>query len=122
MAYTISLPTHGDHRGKLTVIEKVLPFEPKRVYFMYDVSGERGGHRHKECIQALVCIKGSCVVHCNDGSKRQDYLLDRPDLLLLVEPKDWHTMDSYTDDAVLLVLSSHQYDPDDYIHEDYVNG
>jgi dTDP-4-dehydrorhamnose 3,5-epimerase-like enzyme len=120
MSQIIKLPTHKDNRGSLTVLEKVLPFEIKRVYYIYDCSSsERGGHRHKKTVQALICIKGSCVIDCNDGKEKKTVTLNEPDTALLLLPEDYHTMHSFTPDAVLLVLASEYFDADDYIDKDY---
>ncbi len=119
MAYLIDLPTFVDNRGKLTVIEKILPFEIKRVYYIYEVKTKRGGHRHKKNFQALVCLNGSCEIFINDGEKKETILLDSPSKCLILEPKDWHTMDNFSDGSILLVLASEYYDVNDYIDEEY---
>lgn len=120
MSEIIKLPTHTDKRGDLTIIEKILPFEIKRVYYIYNCSDAgRGGHRHKKNIQALVCVKGSCVIDCNNGIEKKSVTLNKPDEALLLLPEDYHTMHSFTRDAVLLVLASEYFDADDYIDEDY---
>ncbi|MBD3795742.1 MAG: FdtA/QdtA family cupin domain-containing protein [Epsilonproteobacteria bacterium] len=119
MAYLIDLPTFRDARGNLTVVEKLLPFEIKRFYYIYDVTDKRGGHRHKKTIQALICLGGSCEIYLNDGTKEERVILETPNKCLIVEPKDWHTMDKFTQGSTLLVLSSEYYDRDDYIDEEY---
>jgi dTDP-4-dehydrorhamnose 3,5-epimerase-like enzyme len=119
MAHIIDLPTFGDERGELTIIEKALPFEIKRVYYIYNVSSKRGGHRHKKTIQALVSLGGSCEVYVNDGETKQTFLLDTPNKCLILDPKDWHTMDSFSKGSTLLVLSSDYHDKNDYIVEEY---
>ncbi len=119
MAYWIDLTTVSDNRGVLTVIDKVLPFDIKRVYYIYNVNSPRGGHRHIRTIQALICIKGHCEVFAHDGSTKQTFFLNNPSKCLLIEPKDWHTMDSFSEDAVLLVISSDHYDRKDYIDAPY---
>lgn len=119
MAYIIDLPTFKDERGGLTVIEKLLPFEIKRFYCIYDVTQKRGGHRHKKTIQALICLGGSCEVYVNDGLKKEIFLLDRPSKCLLLKPEDWHTMDKFTKGSTLLVFASEFYNKDDYISEEY---
>ncbi|MEY4458812.1 MAG: hypothetical protein RIT38_17 [Bacteroidota bacterium] len=120
MAYTISLTTHSDNRGNLTVIEKILPFEIKRLFYIYDVDDSiRGGHRHVNTTQAAICIKGSCKIYCNDGNQESTFLLDNPNTCLVLEAKDWHTMFEFTSDAVLLVLASEYYSYDDYIFDPY---
>lgn len=120
MASVIQLSTHRDPRGALTVIEKVLPFDVQRVYYIYACNDQpRGGHRHHRTTQALVCVHGSCVVDWHDGTKPNSVVLNQPDRLLVVEPRDWHVMRDFTPDAVLLVLASHPFDPNDYIDEAY---
>lgn len=121
MPKLINLPSHGDDRGKLTVIEKVIEFEIKRVYFMYSLSDlQRGGHRHKKTVQALVCVHGSCVVENNNGKEKESFLLNEPNKCLIIYEEDWHTMKDFKDDAVLLVLASEYYDANDYIYEEYI--
>lgn len=79
MAYLIELPTITDDRGKLTVIERILPFEIKRVFYVYDVTQKRGGHRHKKTKQALICINGSCEIYVNNEKREEFFVLDKPD-------------------------------------------
>ena len=67
MAHIINLPTFGDDRGSLTIIEKVLPFEIKRLYYIYGADSKRGGHRHKTTTQALITLNGSCEIFINNG-------------------------------------------------------
>jgi dTDP-4-dehydrorhamnose 3,5-epimerase-like enzyme len=119
MPKEIKLSTHQDERGSLTVVEKVLPFEIKRVYYIYNCSSQkRGGHRHKKTIQALICINGSCVIDWNNGIEKGSISLSKPDTLLLLWPEDYHVMHSFSDEAILLVLASEYFDPDDYIDEE----
>lgn len=119
MAYIIELPTFGDERGKLTIIEKVLPFDIKRFYYVYEVQSKRGGHRHHKTVQALVTLGGSCEVYVNNGSTQKTFLLDKSDKCLIVEPEDWHTMDNFSEGATLLVFASEYYDVNDYVDEPY---
>ena len=100
-------------------MEKLLPFEIKRFYCIYDVIQKRGGHRHKKTIQALICLGGSCEVYVNDGLKKETFLLDSPSKCLLLEPEDWHTMDKFTKGSTLLVFASEFYNKDDYVSEEY---
>jgi UDP-2-acetamido-3-amino-2,3-dideoxy-glucuronate N-acetyltransferase len=108
-----------DLRGSLVVGEEGagLPFVPKRFFSVYDVpSAEvRGAHAHKECAQFLVCLSGSVTAIVDDGDSREEFVLDSPDVGLLVPPMVWGTQYNYTADAVLLVLASHAYSADDYI-------
>lgn len=119
MAYIIDLPVFSDERGSLTVVEKILPFEIKRFYYIYDVSSKRGGHRHKKTIQALICLGGSCEVNVNNGAKEESFSLESSDKCLILEAKDWHTMDKFTQRAILLVFASEYYSKEDYIDEKY---
>lgn len=119
MATIINLPTFRDDRGALSVIEKVLPFEIKRIYWIYDVQKQRGGHRHKKAIQALVCVSGQCEIYIYDGEKKRTVVLDKPTQCLVLNPCDWHTMDHFSKGSVLLVFSSEYYDKNDYIKEAY---
>lgn len=117
MAYIIDLPSFHDERGSLTVFEKHLPFEVKRIYYIYNVKDCRGGHRHKKTIQALICLGGSCEIYLNDGKTEETVLLSNPSKCLIVEPKDWHTMDKFSENSTLLVISSEKYDMNDYLDE-----
>lgn len=122
MAQLLSLKTFTDVRGNLTVIEKVIPFEIKRIFYIYGVDDSvRGGHRHVKTIQAAICLKGSCIIKNNDNKTEQEFLLDSPDKCLILEPKDWHEMHSFTEDAILMVLASEYFDPADYIYEKYTH-
>ena len=119
MACIIDLPTYRDDRGDLTVVEKLLPFEIKRFYCIYNVSEKRGGHRHKKTMQALICLGGDCEIYINNGEKEETIILDSPSKCLILDPKDWHTMDKFSKGSTLLVFSSEYYDQDDYIDEGY---
>jgi hypothetical protein len=120
MAEILNLKTFTDTRGNLTVIEKVIPFDIKRIFYIYGVdSSVRGGHRHKETLQAAICIKGSCRIYNNNGKKEEYFDLDSPSKCLLLYPEDWHTMDRFTEDAILMVLASTHFHQDDYIFSKY---
>jgi dTDP-4-dehydrorhamnose 3,5-epimerase-like enzyme len=122
MAYLIDLKTFTDKRGNLTVIEKTIPFEIKRIFYIYGVDqSRRGGHRHKKTLQAAICIQGSCDINNNNGSVRTIISLNQPNKCLLIEPEDWHTMDNFSSDAILMVLASEYFDENDYIFEPYAN-
>ena len=116
MPQLINFPTYKDSRGYLTVIEKILPFNIKRVFYIYNCSDiERGGHRHKKTIQALTCLNGSCIVDCNTNNYKNSFFLNSPDTGLILMPEDYHTMHSFSKNAILLVLASEYFDSDDYI-------
>ncbi|MFC2152104.1 FdtA/QdtA family cupin domain-containing protein [Bacteroidota bacterium] len=120
MAYILDLETHTDKRGNLTVIENVLPFQIKRIFYIYGVDDSvRGGHRHHKTIQAAICIKGECKIYNNDKEKEEIFHLDKPSKCLILEPKDWHKMYDFSKDAILMVLASENYDANDYIFKGY---
>lgn len=120
MAYLIDLRSFTDKRGNLTVIEKTVPFDIRRIFYIYGVDDSaRGGHRHKKTIQAAICIKGSCKIHNHDGNTNTTFLLNQPDKCLILEPSDWHTMDNFSNDAILMILASEYFDQNDYIFEAY---
>ena len=115
----IQLPTFTDERGSLTVLESTLPFRVVRSYWIYGADGQtRGGHRHRYTRQALVAINGKVVIYMNDGLTEESIILSSPSKCLLVEPKDWHTM-NFGDNSILLVMSSHPYDRNEYIDTRY---
>jgi len=121
MATIINLQTFTDKRGNLTVIEKVIPFDIKRIFYIYGVDdSKRGGHRHYKTRQAATCIKGSCKIYNNNGTKEEVFELDAPGKCLLLEPQDWHTMYDFTPDAILMVLASENFDAKDYIFDPYI--
>jgi dTDP-4-dehydrorhamnose 3,5-epimerase-like enzyme len=120
MAEIIDLKTFTDSRGNLTVIEKLFPFDIKRVFYIYGVDDSvRGGHRHKKTFQAAICLQGECDIENNDGNSSFLYRLDSPSKCLLINPGDWHIMKNFSRDAILMVLASEYYDVGDYIFEAY---
>ena len=120
MAHLLNLKTFTDKRGNLTVIEKIIPFDIKRVFYIYGVDDSvRGGHRHVKTIQAAICIQGSCVIFNDDNVEQKEFVLNSPDKCLILEPKDWHQMHSFTKDAILMVFASECFDQGDYIYEKY---
>ena len=115
----LHFPTFTDPSGSLTVLENALPFEVVRTYWIYGADGQkRGGHRHTYTRQALIALSGVVSIYMNDGLSVEIIDLSHPSQCLLVEPKDWHTM-SFSENAVLLVMSSHAYDRSEYIDAPY---
>ena len=110
---------HGDKRGMLVALEEMkdIPFEVKRVYYMYDtVAGvRRGYHAHKALQQILIAIHGSCKIHLDDGNDTAEVVLDTPYEGLYLSNNVWREMYDFSDDAVLMVLASEYYDENDYI-------
>jgi len=117
----VSLPKISDIRGSITVgeFERSIPFAARRYFMVFGVPSveTRGEHAHRKCSQFLVCVHGQVSVVVDDGKQRQEFLLDRPDIGLLLPPMVWGTQYKYSSDALLLVFASHYYDPDDYIRE-----
>ena len=115
----ISLSTFFDDRGNLSMIEqlKQVPFEIRRVYWIYDVPGgfDRGGHAYKESEEFIVALSGSFDVELDDGEQKQTYQLNRSYKGLYVAKAMWRRMTNFSTNSLALVLSSTDYDPDDYI-------
>lgn len=122
----VKLEEHGDERGTLIALEEMknVPFDIKRVYYMYDtVKGvRRGFHAHKQLKQILICVKGSCKILLDDGTEKAEVTLDEPNKGLLIESHLWREMFDFSDDAVLMVLASELYDEADYIrnYDDFI--
>ncbi len=110
-----------DIRGNLAVGEfgKHVPFRPARFFLVHGVPSRevRGEHAHRECEQFLVCVKGSCSLLVDDGTHREEMVLDGPSLGVYVPPMVWAVQYRHTPDAVLLVFASAPYDPADYIRD-----
>lgn len=120
MAHIVDLNTYTDKRGNLTVIENVLPFQIKRVFYIYGVDNSvRGGHRHHDTIQAAVCIQGECKIYNNNSEIKEVFHLNKPSKCLILEPKDWHNMYDFSKDAILMVFASENYNEKDYIFDEY---
>lgn len=110
---------HGDDRGMLVALEEFsdIPFEIKRVYYMYDTKKgvHRGFHAHKNLQQILICIHGSCKVLLDNGKEKKIISLEKPYEGLYVSNKMWREMYDFSSDAVLMVLASEIYKEEDYI-------
>lgn len=110
---------HSDRRGNLTVVEngKTLPFDVRRVYYLYDVPGgeSRGAHAHKELSQLIIAASGSFTVTLDDGKCKRTYFLNRPYQGLYVKPGMWRDLGDFSSGAVCMVLASDIYKTDDYI-------
>lgn len=114
----IDIPKIEDRRGNLSVVEKdCIPFDIKRVYYLYDVpSGAyRGGHAHKEQQAFLIALSGSFDVVLKDGKNIQKVMLNKPDKGLLIPNGIWREIENFSSGAVCLVLASDVFDEDDYI-------
>lgn len=115
----IDLPKISDPRGNLSFIEggQHIPFDIKRVYYLYDVPGgsDRGSHAHKNLHQFIVAMSGSFDVVLNDGREKKRFHLNRSYYGLYVCPMMWRELDNFSSGAVCVVLASSRYDESDYI-------
>ena len=112
---------HSDRKGNLSVVENgaTLPFDVRRVYYLYDVPGgeSRGAHAHKELSQLIVAASGSFNVVLDDGKCKRTFFLNRPNMGLYVKPGMWRDLCDFSSGAVCMVLASHSYDENDYIRD-----
>lgn len=125
----IDLPKISDPRGNLTFVEgggRHIPFDIKRVYYLYDVPGgaERGGHGHKELHQLIIAMSGSFDVILNDGYEKKRFHLNRSYYGLYVCPMIWRELDNFSSGSVCMVLASNIYDEADYYrnYDEYVSA
>ncbi len=118
----VKLNVIEDKRGKMIPLEysKQLPFDLKRVYYIYDVpeNEERGFHSHYELEQILVAVSGSVSIRTKTPSESMVTVLDSPDKGLYIGPMVWREMFDFSPDAVLLVLASEKYNEKDYIRNE----
>lgn len=115
----IDFQKYVDDRGNLVVAEcgKEIPFDVKRIYYIYDVDGNksRGFHAHKQLQQIYFCISGSCRVKLSDGDKTDTVVLDNPSKGLYIGHNVWREIYGFSRDGILVVLASEVYEEDDYI-------
>lgn len=118
----IELPKISDPRGNLTFVEggNQIPFDIKRVYYLYDVPGgaERGGHAHKELSQLIIAMSGSFDVVLEQGGEKKRFHLNRSYQGLYVCPMMWRELDNFSSGSVCMVLASNIYEESDY-YRDY---
>lgn len=123
----IELPKIVDSRGNLSVIEefKEIPFKIERTYWIYDVPGgeTRGGHAYKENQEFIVALSGSFDVILDDGKEKKTFSLNRSYIGLYVPKGMWREMKNFSTNSLALVLSSTEYDKDDYIrdYQEFIN-
>lgn len=112
---------HSQRKGDISVVEngKEVPFNVKRIYYLYDVPGgaDRGGHAHKELYQLIVAASGAFTVELDDGMNKKAVTLNRPYQGLLVKPGIWRTLTDFSSGSICMVLASEKYDEGDYIRE-----
>jgi dTDP-4-dehydrorhamnose 3,5-epimerase-like enzyme len=117
----IELPKIVDYRGNLSFIESGnhIPFDIKRVYYLYDVPGgaERGGHAHINLTELLIAISGSFDVIVNDGKNEKRFHLNRPYHGLFLPNMLWRTLDNFSSGSVCMVLASDYFSEEDYIRD-----
>lgn len=115
----VHFPPLGDARGSLVALEgeKTVPFAIKRVYYIFGTQPgvARGFHAHRDLKQVAVCVTGSCRMILDDGSNREEFILDSPTKGVLIKDLVWREMHDFSEDCVLLVLASEHYDESDYI-------
>lgn len=118
---------HSDRKGNLTVVEngKTLPFNVKRVYYLYDVPGgeSRGAHAHKELEQLIIAASGSFKVTLDDSKVKRTFFLNRPYQGLYVKPGMWRDLEDFSSGAVCMVLASEVFTAEDYIrnYQDFLS-
>ena len=112
---------HSDRKGNISVVQNgdTVPFDVKRVYYLYDVPGgeSRGSHAHRELEQLIVAASGSFTVTLDDGKNKQSFFLNRPYQGLYVKPGLWRDLDNFSSGAVCMVLASEVYNAADYIRD-----
>ena len=115
----VNLQKIGDRRGNLSIIEeqKQIPFNIKRVYYIYDVPGgeRRGGHAYKENREFIVALSGSFDVKLNDGEEERVFSLNRSYYGLYIPAGLWREMENFSTNSLALILSSTEFDENDYI-------
>ena len=117
----IQLPKINDLRGNLTFIEsdRHIPFDIKRVYYLYDVPGgsSRAAHGHKKLHQLMIAMSGSFDITLDDGIDKKTFHLNRSYFGLYIPPMLWRDLDNFSSGAVCMVLASEYYDENDYFRE-----
>ena len=117
----IDFPKIHDPRGNLTFIEGIahVPFDIKRIYYLYDVPGgaERGGHAHKKLHQVIIAISGSFDITISDGKLSKKFHLNRSHFGLYLCPMMWRELDNFSSGSVCLVLASEAYSESDYLRD-----
>lgn len=118
----------GDDRGSLISLEGNvnIPFDIRRVYYIFGTKQNvaRGFHAHKDLQQVAICVKGECKFILDDGKKRESIRLNKPNVGLYIDSMKWREMHDFSEDCVLMVLASHQYDESDYIrnYDDFITA
>ncbi len=123
----IQLPKFLDARGNLSFVEQEnhIPFVIKRTYWIYDVPGGecRGGHVYRENEEFIIALSGSFDVVLDDGKQKQTFTLNRSYYGLYIPKGIWREMENFSTNSLAVILSSTNYNPDDYIrdHDQFIN-
>lgn len=117
MARLINLKTFTDTRGSLTVIERVIPFEIKRIFYVNGPDQFKSGRKSMK--QAVICLKGSCLITNHSGAEEQHFFLNTADQCLLLAHEDRYEMLEISADSILMVLASELFELDERVHEPY---
>lgn len=117
----INFKVMGDERGSLIALEENnnVPFDVKRVFYIYGTQSgiSRGQHSHYKAKQLLIAVNGRCKVTLDNGTKKETYTLNKPNVGLLQDALIWGEMHNFSDDCILMVLSDMYYDDNDYIRD-----
>jgi dTDP-4-dehydrorhamnose 3,5-epimerase-like enzyme len=117
----VDFPKVTDYRGNLSFIEEnnQIPFQIKRVYYLYDVpsGATRGGHAHRALHQVVIALSGSFDIILDDGIRKRSFFLNRPHYGLYIPPKVWRELENFSSNSVALSLVSEVYDESDYVRD-----
>ena len=116
----VDIQRFSDNRGYLSVVEGGIdiPFEIKRIYYLYMVpEAARGAHAHKQLQQLMIATSGSVHVTMDDGTNKKTFVLDKPWKGLYVAPGLWRDLDDFSGGTVCMVLASEKYEAEDYIRD-----
>jgi len=115
----IKLPHFKDERGELVPIElkEHLNWEAKRVYYAFNNKETRGGHAHRTEKELFICARGSFTAKVHDGKEWHEYKLEGPEDAIYVDNWIWHEFTDFSEDGILLAVSSTNYDPEDYVRD-----
>ena len=115
----VDVPTFTDERGAISVMDKELPFEVKRVFWLHHIAEgkDRGAHALLEGMEIMIAVHGSFVVDLEDGTSKTSVLLDDPSKGLVIRPGIWFRTHNYKDDGVSLILADEEYSRNRYTYE-----
>lgn len=115
----IDVPTFTDERGAISVMDKELPFEVKRVFWLHHIQEgkDRGAHALLEGMEIMIAVHGSFVVDLDDGTEKTSVLLDDATKGLIIRPGVWFRTHSYKKDGVSLILADEEYRRDRYTYD-----